>query len=155
MPSLQSVETAAAPVAPTAPPRRPKSQLDAHMRTKIVELKTVAGWTYQQIHRQYPEVPLSTIKSTVSRAKDRYQNETLPRSGRPKKLNVDDKKLLLDTVDSNPRATYDELIAMLGGKVSKTCVWRFLRSEGRSLGTASAGNAKKSQQSPRSTPKDS
>lgn len=82
--------------APVAPPRRPRCQLDAYMRTKLVELKTVAGWTYEQIHKEYPSIPIGTIKTTVYRANKRVKNETSPRSGRPRKLDADDKTKLLD-----------------------------------------------------------
>ena len=117
--------------APVAPPRRPRCQLDAYMRTKLVELKTVAGWTYKQIHEEYPSIPINTIKTTVSRAKQRINNETSSCSGRPRKLDEDDKSKLLNAIDTNPRITYDDLLATVDNKVKRTSIWRLLHEEGR------------------------
>lgn len=117
--------------APVAPPRRPRCQLDAYMRTKLVELKTVAGWTYEQIHKEYPSIPIGTIKTTVYRANKRVKNETSPRSGRPRKLDADDKTKLLDAIDTNPRITYVDLLATVDNKVNRTSIWRLLHEEGR------------------------
>jgi transposase len=117
--------------APVAPRRRLNCQLDAYMRTKLVELRTVAGWTDEQIYKEYPCIPVSKIKTTVYRANKRVKNETLPRSRRPRKLTEDDKTKLLDAIDANPRITYDDLLTTIDNKVKRTSVWRLLHEEGR------------------------
>jgi hypothetical protein len=68
MPPIRITSTSwRAPVAP----RRLRCELDAYMRTKIVELKTVALWLYKQIYKEYPSIPLLTIKYIVKKAKKR------------------------------------------------------------------------------------
>lgn len=50
----------------------------------------MACWTLEQIHAEYPTIPLSTIKTTVYREGKGIENETSPRPG-PRKLDIDDK----------------------------------------------------------------
>ncbi|KAJ5899677.1 hypothetical protein N7495_004421 [Penicillium taxi] len=96
----------------TSPPAtRRKRELDPFMRTRICELKNTAKWSYSQIHEQYPDIPISTIKSTVRREKFRVNNQTAPRSGRPRK-NRSEKTIKLTaaagtkTKDNNDNPTY-------------------------------------------------
>lgn len=115
--------------APVRPPRQRNQGLDPFTRTKLVELKNVAGWTYKQIHAEYPSVPISTIKATVQRANERVDNQSLPRSGRPRKLDDDDRKLLLEAIKENPRITYEDLLATVSHKVKKDSIRRHLQAE--------------------------
>lgn len=117
--------------APIRPPRRRNCQLDAYTRTKLVELKTVACWSYSQIHAEYPTIPLGTIKTTIARAKNRIDNETSPRSGRPRKLDEYDKRKIDDLIDENPRVTYEDLLAGVDNKVKRSSIWRLLHETGR------------------------
>lgn len=117
--------------APTRPPRRRNHQLDASTRIKLIELKKVAGWTYRQIHAQYPSIPISTIKTTIARESTRIDNKTSSRSGRPRKLDKDDKSKLLEAVDSNPRIAYKDLLTTVDNKVKRHSVWRLLHKENR------------------------
>ena len=116
--------------APVGPPRRPNCELDAWMRTKIVELKTVALWSYRQIHAEYPSIPLSTIKYTVSKAREREKNTSLPRSGRPKVLDEADKEVILQKIREEPRVKYDDLLAAVSNKCKKDSIARLLTVEG-------------------------
>lgn len=117
--------------APIRPPRRRNHQLDAFTRTKLVELKKVAGWTYKQIHTQYPSIPINIIKTTIARESKRIDNKTSSRSGRPRKLDENDKSKLLETIDTNPRITYEDLLATVDNKVKRHSIWRLLHEEGR------------------------
>ncbi|KAJ5133089.1 hypothetical protein N7448_001882 [Penicillium atrosanguineum] len=103
--------------APVAPSRRPNCQLDAYVRTKLVELKIIAGWTYKQIHQEYLSIPIGTIKTTINRTNQRIENETSPRSGRPRKLDEDNKLKLLNAIDTNLRITYENILATVDHKV--------------------------------------
>lgn len=51
---------------------------DLTTRTKIVELKLVAGWTYNQIHEEYPLIALSIIikKQSIYMKKRLYKCNT-------------------------------------------------------------------------------
>jgi transposase len=117
--------------APVRPPRRRNCELDAFTRTKLVELKTAAGWTYKQIHASYPSIPIPTIKYTVQQANKRIENQTSPRSGRPRKLNDDDKTKLLNAINEDPRITYEDLLPEVDNKVKKEAIRRLLVEEGR------------------------
>lgn len=112
-------------------PRRLKAELDAYTRTKFVELKDVAGWTFQQIADYYTDYSISIIKTSYYRSRTRINNETLPRSGRPRKLDESDKTKLLEAINENPRITYDDLLATVDNKVKRHSIWRLLHDEGR------------------------
>jgi transposase len=132
MPPTRSVRAPPAWRAPVRPPiRRRNHEIDPFTRTKLVELKKVAGWTYKQIHAQYRSIPISTIKSTVARESKRIDNQSMQRSGRPRKLDSEDKEKLLTTIDDNPRVTYDDLLATVDHKVKRHSIWRLLAEEGR------------------------
>lgn len=120
-----------APHPATSAPRRRNCQLDAFTRTKLVELKNIARFTYKQIHAEYPGIPIPTIKYTIQKANKRIKNETLPRSGRPRKLDEDDRQNLLDAIDINPRITYEDLLTTVDHKVKRNSIWRLLHEEGR------------------------
>ncbi|KAJ6095601.1 hypothetical protein N7486_006347 [Penicillium sp. IBT 16267x] len=64
---------------------RKRKELDPYMRTRICELRNTAQWSYGRIHKAYPDIPLSTIKSTCRSQKKRVNNQSRPRSGRPRK----------------------------------------------------------------------
>lgn len=100
------------------------------MRTKIVELKTVALWSYRQIHAEYPSIPLSTIKYTVSKAREREKNASLPRSGRLKVLDEADKEVILQKIREEPRVKYDDLLAAVSNKYKKDSIARLLTVKG-------------------------
>ncbi|KAJ5183133.1 hypothetical protein N7492_000749 [Penicillium capsulatum] len=120
---MPPIRTARAPV---RPPRRRNCELDPYIRTKLVELRQTA-----EIYAKYPSIPISTIKSTVYRASQRVENQTSPRSRRPRSLDDDDKSKLLHSIDENPRVTYDELIATVDFKAYRSTIWRLLHEEGR------------------------
>ncbi|KAJ5261238.1 hypothetical protein N7478_011833 [Penicillium angulare] len=124
-----------APQPPQTPPGRgPRKQLDVHTRTQICTLKKIAGWSYSQIHAQFPHIPQSTIKTTVKREATRHNNQTSHRSGAPRKLHEEDTKKLLDALDENPRLTWDELIKVIDGKAGRHSIRRLLEIEGRRKG---------------------
>jgi hypothetical protein len=83
--------------APVRPPRRQvRCHLDPHTRTKLVELRLTAKWTYPQIHKEYPNIPLSTIRNTVNMHQKRgYTNESLPGRGRKRILSEEELDLYM------------------------------------------------------------
>lgn len=54
-------------------------ELDSFTRTKLVELKKVALWTYKQIDAAYPSIPINTLKTTVNRESKRIDNQFIAR----------------------------------------------------------------------------
>ena len=135
MPLIRTIRASGGPLpstrAPVRLPRRRNCQLDAYTRTKLVELKTVAGWSYKQIHVEYPTIPIGTIKTTVARAKGRDQNETLPRSGRPRKLNEADIQKIDQIIDEDPHILIEDLLDGILNKVKRTSIWRLIYKQGR------------------------
>jgi hypothetical protein len=87
-----------------------------------VELKAVAKWSYSQIHKEYPTIPISTIKSTCQNAAKRVDNHSLPRSRRPSKLNKNDIKKINDMIKENPRILIEDLLEEVSNKVKRTLI---------------------------------
>lgn len=55
----------------------------------------------------------------------------MPRSGRPRKLDDDDKAKPLNAIDKNPRASYEDLLSTIDYKVKRASIERLLAKEGR------------------------
>lgn len=117
------------PVPPVDTPRRRNCELDPILRTEITTLKEIAGWSYGQIHKKYPDLPLSTIKSTCLLARIRAKGQSQKRSGRPKVLNEDDRQKILQKIHEVPRVTYEDLLAEVGYKCKKDSIARLLSVE--------------------------
>lgn len=119
---------------PNVTQRSRRGQLAPHERVQIVELKAI-GWTYSEINKRYPDIPIGTIKTTIARASKRGSAQnTLPRSGTPKKLDEADRLKLLQAISENPRVKSEALLALVNFKVCRTTVWRLLRSEKKRKG---------------------
>ncbi|KAJ5238389.1 hypothetical protein N7468_003008 [Penicillium chermesinum] len=114
------------------PPRQRRRELDPFTRTKIVELRQTAGWTWTRIFEHFQrEIPLSTLRSTVNRANGRINNISQARSGRPRKLNSDDIAKIYKKIEENPKVSYEDLLAEVDHKVTKQSIWRLLAEKGR------------------------
>jgi hypothetical protein len=72
-------------------------ELTPQMRSRICELKSV-GYSYTQIHRIHPDIPRSTIITTVRREGIRQDNVSRPRPGAPRKLTAEQHDQIYDTV---------------------------------------------------------
>lgn len=83
------------PSPPTAQPQRRNCELDVNLRTQIITLKEVAKWSYSQIRKKYPHIPLSTIKTICLWSRIRQKEESRKRPGRLKILNEDDRQKIL------------------------------------------------------------
>jgi hypothetical protein len=59
--------------------------LSPQMRSKICELTSI-GWGYNRIYNLHPDIPISTIKSTVLLERKRNDNQSRQHSGAPQKL---------------------------------------------------------------------
>lgn len=108
-----------------------RCQLAPYERTRLVELKAI-GWSYKEIHERYPYIPIGTIKTTIARSSRRGPTQaTLPRSGGPKKLNEEERKMLLDSINQNPQIKYDQLLSRLDHDVSRQTLWRFFQGQNK------------------------
>lgn len=100
-------------------------EMTPQMRSRLCELRKI-GWSALKIHKQHPEVPISTIKSTIRRESIRDDNKTLPRSGAPRKLSEEQRDHLYDLVQTNPQITLRELVEAVDGAVQKRSIQRLL-----------------------------
>ena len=114
---------------PREVPRRKNCELTPHLRTQITTLKEVAGWSYGEIHKKFPDLPLSTIKMTCLRSRIRHKEESLKRSGRPSKLDDNDRQKILQKIHEQPRVLYEDLLAEVDHKVKKRSIARLLGVE--------------------------
>lgn len=64
------------------------AELDPFLRTRLCELHNTAQWSYGRIHKAYPHISVSTIKTTIRREKDRVNNHSRVRPGRPRKRKI-------------------------------------------------------------------
>ncbi|CRG83991.1 Autophagy protein 16 [Talaromyces islandicus] len=104
-------------------PRR--RELTPQMRSRICELKSI-GLSYAQVHQRYPEIPLGTIRSTIRREKDRDDNKTVPRSGRPRKISEEELERLRGLLSSG--MTCKDLMKEIDADIHKRTLQRTLQA---------------------------
>jgi transposase len=97
------------------------------MRSRLCELKSI-GLSFSQIHQRHPEIPLGTIRSTIRREKDRDDNKTAPRSGRPRKITEEQLDRLRDLSASTPDMKYKDLMKEIGADIHKRTLQRTLQA---------------------------
>src|ERR1700722_74532 len=101
-------------------------ELSPQMRARICELHSI-GWSYPQIHRKHPEIPLSTIGDTCRNEAKRLNNTSKPRSGAPRVITEDERDSLLETVTITPEMSYNALQAQEAPNASIRSVKRLLQ----------------------------
>lgn len=101
----------------------PKSkELDPTMRARICELHTTAHWGYKKIHNKHPEISISTIRYTIKKEKERLNQASKPRSGRPSILSLEEKEGLIEKARSEPHIKYIELQQSVDMRCSKSTI---------------------------------
>ena len=106
---------------------RSRKELTPAQRVCICELYDI-GWGYKRIQERYPDIPLSTIRYTVTKGPERKDGVTKPRSGPYKKLTDADQAHILELIIDNPRVTQQDLLAAVNNKVCERTIQRFLCS---------------------------
>lgn len=97
-------------------------------RVTIIEM-SAQGFSQRDIQRR-----IGISKTTVQRVLKNWKSQqiqSLPRTGRPKILNLRDKRRLYRLSDSHPYASLAELRVESGLQVSAETVGRVLRASGR------------------------
>ena len=84
-------------------------ELSPQTRSRICELNSI-GWGYKRIHNKHPEIPISTIKSTIYNEQKHLNNHSLPRSGRPHGLTEEQCDHLYDLTTTNPHIKMCDLL---------------------------------------------
>lgn len=111
--------------------RRRTTELSPQLRSRLCELRSL-GFTFLRIHQIHPEVPVSSIKYTCYREKDRMNNQLKRRSGAPRKLSDEQRDHLYNlTIHQNPYITNRELVAEVDETIKKGSIQRLLREMGR------------------------
>jgi transposase len=87
----------------------------------ICELKSY-GLSCAKIYRIHPEISLNTIKTTIRREASRLNNVSKPRSGRPHKLNEEERDHIYGLTTDNPHIKMRDLLAEVDHKVKKRSI---------------------------------
>jgi transposase len=95
-------------------------------RARICELNYANGWGAVRINKLHPEWPVSTISYTLRKEKERSDNASIVRSGRPAKLSEAERDRIADLVRENPNVEYKDIIVEVDHKVKKRSVRRLL-----------------------------
>ena len=112
-----------------APRRRTaRKELDPCMRARICELHTSARWGYKRIHKAHPEISISTIRYTIKKEQERLNQRSLPRSGQPQKLSLEQKENIVNLTKTNPHITLYELQESVDMRCSKDTIRRVFRT---------------------------
>lgn len=109
---------------------RPKKELDPQLRSRICELYSI-GWGPKKIHDKYREIPYGTIRTTINRERQRLNNETRPRPGRPHKLSEEQRDHLFELSTTSPHLKYVDLLDKVDHTVKKRSIQRLLNEMGR------------------------
>lgn len=102
-----------------------RKELDPQTRSRICELKSI-GWGAQRIHTKHRDIPLSTIKTTLRLEKERHNNVSKPRSGRPHKLTENQRDHIYECTVLDPHIKIRSLIDEVDGTVKKRSIQRLL-----------------------------
>ena len=105
-------------------------ELSPQTRSRICELNSI-GWGYKRIHNKHPEIPISTIKSTIYNERKRLNNHSLPRSGRPHGLTEEQRDHLYDLTTTNPHIKMRDLLESVDEAVKERSIRRLLNEMGR------------------------
>uniref|UniRef100_A0A3Q3LNM3 Transposase Tc1-like domain-containing protein n=1 Tax=Mastacembelus armatus TaxID=205130 RepID=A0A3Q3LNM3_9TELE len=106
-------------------------ELSKDTRNKIVDLRQ-AGKTESAIGKQLG-VKKSTVGAIIRKWKTYKTTDNLPRSGAPRKISPRGVKMIIRTVNKNPRITRGDLVNDLqraGTKVTKATISNTLRRQG-------------------------
>jgi hypothetical protein len=110
-------------------------ELSPQMRSRICELRSI-GYSYKHIHEIHREIPISTIKYTVKKEAIRNNNQSLSRTGTPRKLSEEDRDHLFDlAINQDPHTKIRELRNEVENRVHKDTVGMLLPMAGLCIGT--------------------
>ncbi|EAA61553.1 hypothetical protein AN7765.2 [Aspergillus nidulans FGSC A4] len=104
---------------------RRRKELTPDIRARLCELKAI-GWKVTKIHKRYPDIPYSTIRSTIMRENARKNQQSCPRSGRPKKISPEEQQQLLGLVETDQHIKMRELSEAVQSGPSVRTVQRLL-----------------------------
>lgn len=105
----------------------PGSELSPQTRARLCELGSI-GWSARRIHAKHPEIPISTIRTTLRRESQRVNNTSKKRSGRPRSLTEEQRDYIYDIVtNKDPHIKMRDLLHEVDDVAKKRSVQRLLR----------------------------
>lgn len=116
------------PLAPISGNKPRGNELSQYMRGKI-EFAAEIGAPRAEIAKTL-NLPLTTVKYTLSKASQRHNGESLPRSGRPKEYSERDERAIVRIARRNPRIKYRDLILQAGIDLYRKTIYRILCEHG-------------------------
>lgn len=106
-------------------------ELSPSLRSRICELKR-QGYSYRQVHKAFPEVPIGTIKTTCRREAQRgTENTSLPRSGAPRKLTAEQRDQIYETITTTPHIPMRDLLDSVDNAIKLRSIRYLLREMGK------------------------
>jgi transposase len=113
------------------PPRRKHTELSVQLRSRLCELRSL-GLSFPRIHQLHRDIPLSTIKYTCYKERERENNQSKRRPGAPRKLSEEQRDHLYDVaVHQNPHIKNRDLMEEVDETVKKRSIQKLLREMGR------------------------
>jgi hypothetical protein len=79
---------------------------------------------------RFPDIPRSTIQYTLTQEVKRQKQQSLPRSGTPRKLTGEDRDHIYDTIQENPSILIEDLLGEIDYKVHRQSIWRLTHEMG-------------------------
>jgi transposase len=79
---------------------------------------------------RFPDIPRSTIQYTLTQEAKRQKQQSLPRSGTPRKLTGEDRDHIYDTIQENPSILIEDLLGEIDFKVRRQSIWRLTHEMG-------------------------
>lgn len=106
-------------------------ELSPQLRSRVCELHSL-GYGYKRIHKIHPEIPVSTIQTTIRREAVRRDNQSRPRSGAPKKLSEEQRDRIYDIVThEKPHISTEDLLKEVNHAIKERALRYLLREMGR------------------------
>jgi transposase len=103
----------------------PNKELSPYQRAIIIG-RAQAGQKPSQIGKEL-NIPRDTVKYTLQKDPIRNEAQSIPRSGRPRKLSLRDERAILRILRKNPKITWRELLKESNLNVSKSTYYRMLK----------------------------
>jgi hypothetical protein len=88
-------------------PRTSRRELSPQLHSQLCELKAY-DLRYTKIDSVHPEIPLSTIKTTILHERLHENNKSRSCSGQPHKITKEEQDNLISLIISNPHIKYKE-----------------------------------------------
>ncbi|SPN98475.1 uncharacterized protein DNG_01519 [Cephalotrichum gorgonifer] len=109
---------------------RTRHELSPQTRARICKLRSY-NLSYREIYAVFPEIPLSTIRSTILKEPAREGHKSLPRAGRPRTLTPEQRDHVYDLLaHREPNIKMRDLLAEVDHAIKPRAMRLLLREMG-------------------------